>query len=73
MQFTYPSAIANTTLWLALLGVITSVFTATLNLVLPIIRPKGIEKLSDRTNRLRPHNVWESNLYEIRKRGQSKD
>jgi len=62
MQVTYPSVIANATVWFALLGVITSVFTATLNLVLPSIRPKGIEKLSNRTHRLRAHKVWESNL-----------
>jgi hypothetical protein len=71
MQVTYPSGIANARVWLALLDVVTSVVTATLNLALPSIRSKGIQKLSNRTHEA--HNVWESNLKEVCQCGQRKN
>lgn len=61
---------ANAKVWLALLGVFASVVTATLYVGLLSIRPKGILKLSNRTQKLRAHDVQESNLYEVRQRGQ---
>jgi uncharacterized membrane protein YedE/YeeE len=60
MQVTYPRVFANATVWFALLGVIASVVTATLYLGLLSIRPKGVTKLSQRTQRLRDYDVQQS-------------